>query len=160
MGLLELMTSEVISAAGLGRAAFYGVFSSKPEALSYACREASAQIVAPVREARASSQPPAQRLAAGVEGFLAAVGEDPLLAELALIHTVAFEPDNAQLGSHLATTELAGLLEECRGSGGHERAALWELTACAIVAEVARAIKRGDLPPRLHVSWRSPGSET
>lgn len=74
--------------AKIGRLTFYGVFSSRQACLEFSCAVACAQLTAPLEalSGRESNDRPA-RTREVVDALIYAIGREPLLAELCLVHS-------------------------------------------------------------------------
>jgi AcrR family transcriptional regulator len=120
----------------MARATFYGIFPTKTEALEYACQAATDFLVGAVREARQDGEGTSRGTV--VDGFLQAVDEEPLLAELCLVHSKSAPVPEADRFFSALIQELCEGLEGTRFDD--------ELVALAIAQTVALQLRRKSNP--------------
>jgi AcrR family transcriptional regulator len=86
-GVGELTATRIVRGARMSRNTFYELFGSKEESLRYAFQEAFEYLFGSVRRVNEVNGPWLDRLQASLDAFFAAIVEDPVLAELCLVHS-------------------------------------------------------------------------
>lgn len=148
-GVAQVGVTEMCAAAHMGRASFYRLFGGREAMLTYAFGEAFERILGPVHLAAGEQGRWLERVDAALDALFEAIIEEPLLAELCLVHCA--EAPKASAGSDLeAAVEvvariLAGGREEQPGEvdcgGTSAMAAEW--LARGILALATLRIRQG-----------------
>lgn len=120
-GFAEATIARVIERAQMSRNTFYDIFDDRSESLRFCFAAAFEQTFGP---AKAAGEVPGMwttRVAASLDALFGAMIEQPLLAELCLVHSGSAGPDAEGLDSQAGLEILAGILAGGREAG---RAAL------------------------------------
>jgi AcrR family transcriptional regulator len=131
LGLRRLAVGDILRRSKMARSSFYAVFPTKVDALEFACQEATDFLLEAVREVGQGECPSREAV---IDRFIDAVQDEPLLAELCLLHSKSApipEPDRF----------LAALTRGLREGLGETRFS--ELVALAIVQAVTLQLARG-----------------
>lgn len=152
-GVGDLTAARIIERARMSRKTFYELFESKGACEEAGCEEAHKHLFDPVKAAAGAPWPWLDRVSEAVGAFLDAVVEDPLLAELCLVHSVAIPGGGEschRAGIEAMTDLIRGGREEGRRLAGGDAyqeppPQTEEFVACAIVSVVAMRLKRGEV---------------
>jgi AcrR family transcriptional regulator len=147
----DLTASQVIAAAPMPRNRFYLLFRNKDDCVKLACEEAAKRILDPVKATLEVPRPWLDRMGGAVEAFLATAAEEPLLAELCLVHAIAIGGGDSC--HELATETLVATIRGGREAGREARGPAYrdpppqieELLAGGIIAVVALRLRRGEV---------------
>ena len=143
-GLAEVKTRTICQLAGTARNTFYEVFPNVAACLSYGLEEAAERLYAPLREPPGTPWLPA--FAATVARFYEGLAEEPLLAELLLVHSFAIDCGREWERHHQGVELLAALLAGGREAAPPARRAQLpaiseELYACVYLAAASEALR-------------------
>jgi len=148
-GIAQVGVTEICAAAHIGRNSFYRLFGSREGGLEYAFAEAFVRIFGPVELAAEPAGSWLGRVDAALGGLFEAIAEEPLLAELCLVHSAGAA--KAAKGNDLeaAVGVVARILAEDRGehpddaepAGGAALAPEW--LARGIFAVTTSRIRQG-----------------
>lgn len=103
---------EVGRATGVASSELRAIFRSEDALVGEACTEATLTLTRPVSAAGALAEPWADRVAAAIGGLLGAVAEEPLLAELCLLHTRRFVGARTGLGREAVVSALEEVIAD------------------------------------------------
>jgi AcrR family transcriptional regulator len=148
-GRPDLTVEMLVYSAGTARNSFYAVFENANDCLAFAVDDARERLLRPVRgTAEAGEWLP--RLREAIAGFYAAVAEDPLGAELLLIHSFAVELGAERDGFEAAVGDLEHLLAGGRAAAAEAGppsppALAEEYWARAVLTGAAAALPEQDL---------------
>ncbi len=151
-GAGELTTTQIIARAKISRPTFYELFESKAACFAFACGAARRYLVGPIEAAGEAPGPWPERMSAAVGDLLAAAAEQPLLAELCLLHAAGMRREPQEPCGEAVVEALARLAADGRGAGRQAAGGLpyrepqpgtEELVACAIVSVVAPRVRAG-----------------
>jgi AcrR family transcriptional regulator len=107
----------IVVSARIGRNSLYRLFGSKRGCIDAACIAATELVVAPLREAAASTELWARRLEAGIDGLLEAAAAEPQMAALCLVHSPGLIGTPLAAGPAAVQAALAALLDGGREAG-------------------------------------------
>jgi AcrR family transcriptional regulator len=144
LGRSELTVGMLVHGAGTARNSFYEVFENLNGCLAFAVNDATDQLLRPVRAAAGTGEWQLG-LREGIMGFYDAVVEDPLGAELVLIHSFSIELGPDQAGFEEAVGDLVRLLTAGRISATAPPPLAEEYWARVTMAGAAAALRDGDL---------------
>jgi AcrR family transcriptional regulator len=146
-GLVEMSVSRIVERAGISRKTFYELFESKTKCVEFACEEAYGHLFEGVKRASREGGAWPDRVERAMGALLDAAAEDPLGAELYLIHARAVR---GSLGEARCEKGVEALAEAMRGGeaagGGAGRGPPGlsvEFSVCAILWLVALQVRRG-----------------
>lgn len=142
-GLAGVTVSALVRRARISRKTFYDYFADREALIEAACVEAQRYLFAGLEEA-AEIEPAEARVRAGVAALAKAITEEPLMAELAVVHAPGLSGTCGRRFEALAVEAIARLIE---GGPGGESASEDELAASAIVGAIAWELRRGEVPP-------------
>lgn len=148
-GYAAVAVADVLSRAGVSRATFYTLFSSKADCFMAAFEAATEVVLSPAMLAEAASRPtPREALDHGIRVFLERFVQAPALARLFMVEVYAAGPEAVRrrfevLGAQADTiTGLLGLTEdEDRFAGRAYVQASIALITEALIDEDARAVR-------------------
>ena len=137
----------------MSRKTFYDLFGTRSSGLRYAFAEAFNRIFDPVEATTRGAEPWHERTIAALDAFFAAINDEPLLAELCLVHSASapIEAKGANFEAGIETMMLA--LRGGREAGQAALGAAYRdpppqmerMLSGAIVSVAAQYIRQGDL---------------
>jgi len=123
-GIADTTASAVVNRAKMSRAMFYELFGDRSGALRFAFAQAYDFLSAPVRDALTGSRSWPEQVHHAIGGLIGAAVDNPLLAELCLVHSPGgrFEARGNDYEAIVATLvgALAGGREAGRATSGEE----------------------------------------
>ena len=136
-GIEEVTVSMLCKQAHMSRATFYGHFDGSKEFREYAVGDAFTRIFDGVRQ---PGETWTERLRSGLTSLFHAVAEDPLMAELALVHSSFVGNEESGYGREGAVARIGGMFEDPPSSRPARRPLLEEYVSRMIVALLIRRI--------------------
>ena len=147
-GLVEVSVSRIVEQAGISRKTFYELFENKAECVEFACEEAYGRLFQGVKRASEASGAWLDRLDRAMGALLDAAADNPLGAELYLIHARAVRGSVSEARCERGVETLAEAMQGAREAAGEEAnrglsGLSVEFSACAILWLVALQVRRG-----------------
>jgi AcrR family transcriptional regulator len=150
-GAAHLTATEIVGRARMSRKTFYELFGGKASGLEFACRFAYERIFAPVTAVNEGAGPWLDRLASALGHLFAAVVEEPLLAELCLVHSLATAETGSSCTYRAAVEATTAAVRDGRQAGQAALGSRYrdppseaeEFVASAIVSVTALRIRQG-----------------
>ena len=149
-----LTVARIVAAAGVSRRTIYEHFENKTGCFEFACEEARRRLFGPVEAARDSPDSWLERVSGAIGALLDAVVENPLLAELCLVHSPAMAGGGRQSSYQAGIETFTELMRGGREAGRRLRAEdagfdpppqAEEFIACAIVSVISLRVERGEI---------------
>jgi AcrR family transcriptional regulator len=145
-GRQGLTVTTLCQVAHTARNTFYDAFKSIDDCLEQAVAHAFEQIASPLGAPPGGGEWPAEMVAA-VRGFYGRVAEEPLLAELLLVHSFSLKDGGAEHGFEGVVHSVGKLLEPGRQFGSklgvEAPATAEEMAARTLVAAAQQALLAG-----------------
>lgn len=149
----DLTAAQIIAAARMSRRTFCELFEGKDDSERFACQEAARHIFDPVRKTVESPLPWLERLGEGLNTFLTTATDEPLLAELCLVHAIKIDGGGTGSCRNLSIETLVAVIQGGREAGRQARGTAYnepppqteELLANGVISVVAMQIKRGEV---------------
>lgn len=116
-GIGEVTATRICQLARMARNTFYDLFPGVSGCLEYAFAEAYEQLFEPVREAREQSGSWLDGVSGAVGAFFTAIAEEPLLAELCLVHSVGAAKEAEGCDYQAAVEEMTEVMRGGREAG-------------------------------------------
>lgn len=150
---VEPKGAEIVVAARISRSSLYRLFGSKRACVELACVMATQRLSEPLLEAASRLEPWPARLGAGFGGLLEAAADEPLLAELGLVHSPRLAGARVEAGPAAVSAALVELLRggreagrAGRGPGYREPAPGAEVfVAAGVIAMLEHCLRDGSL---------------
>jgi AcrR family transcriptional regulator len=145
VGLPGVTVSLLVQRAAMARNTFYELFANRDEALLFAIELGTARLRKAIDDGLASRGPWERRTKAAIESLFDAVEDDPMMAELCLVHAPGLRDRAVPLDPDLVQT-LAGILRPGRGDGPKPGPGphTEEIVALGILTVVAERLRRGE----------------
>jgi AcrR family transcriptional regulator len=149
-GIARVGVTEMCTAAHISRNTFYRLFGNREGGLEYAFAAAFARILGPVELAVEPSGPWLGRVDAALGALFEGIAEEPLLAELCLVHSAGAAKAAEGNDLEAAVAVVARILAPGRGQlpGGAEppgsSAVAAEWLACGVFAVATSRIRQGN----------------
>lgn len=151
-GVNELTATRIVRGARMSRNTFYELFGSKEECLRFAFQEAYEYLFGSVRRLSRTQGPWLERLNAALDAFFAAIVEDPVLAELCLVHSFGAAAQSEGVDYEAGVETMIEVIGDGRAAG---KAAVGdayceplpqveEFLARAILSLAATRVRRGE----------------
>lgn len=118
--------SQILAAAQMSRPSLYKLFGSKGVLLESACVAATGRLVEPLRASGELEELWPERLAAAIGALVGAVAEEPLIAELCIVHAPFLVGARPDVGPGALRAALVETL-----AGGREAEGAAEPPACS-----------------------------
>jgi AcrR family transcriptional regulator len=152
-GINALTVGEVVAQAKTSRGTFYEFFSDRDSCLRFACQEAHERIFDPVEATLETPQPWLERLGETIGVLLERVVEEPLWAELCLVHSFAVDGGGEGSFQEAGTESIAAAIRGGRKAGREIEGSRYveppsiieDLLAAGILSVLAQRIRDGEV---------------